>query len=182
MGPALLVLGKEAQQYGLNISLLERLWNVYQKLDPVTLSHQCVQLNVNYRAHKEIVKLASSLFYNSILTSVVPDSISHPDAPYPLLFVCSSLDDIVEQIERDTDENEARVVLDEAKRFVEKWPTKQWGPKDISSVCIITPTRHQVRVFLSDIFMHHSMYFLIGQYDESYCKKKQPRVRDTEWN
>ena len=148
VGPALLVLGKEAQQYGLNISLLERLWNVYHKLDHVTLSHQCVQLNVNYRTHKEIMKLASSLFYDSSLTSVVPDSIAHPDATYPLLFVCSSLDDNIDRVELDADEMEARVVLDQAKKFVKKWPSKQWGQNDsnTNSVCIITPTRHQVRV------------------------------------
>ena len=128
---------------------------MYHKLDHVTLSDQCVQLKVNYRTHKDILNLASSLFYNSSLTSVVPDSIAHPEAPYPLLFVCSSLDDTVEHVHGDTDENEARVVLDEAKRFVEKWPEKQWGHKDSSSVCIITPTRHQViACTFSDILIH----------------------------
>ena len=147
VGPSLLVLGQEAQKYGLNISVFERLWNVYQSLGPTCVAHQCVHLTRNYRTHKEILSLASGLFYNSTLTSAVPDTIAHPDAPYPLLFVCSSLDNSVEQVEKNSDENEAKVVLDQVKRFVEKWPT-QWGHKDPSSVCVITPTRHQVRVML----------------------------------
>lgn len=139
-----MVFGQEAQQNGLNISLLERLSNIYDKLDSAQL--QCVQLNANYRAHREIMNLASKLSYDCSLSSIVPDSIAHPDAPYPLLFVCSSLDDTTTQVKRDTDENEARVLLNQVLRFIVKWPTAQWGPENPSSVCIITPTKHQVRV------------------------------------
>ena len=134
-------------------------------LDSVTLSLQCVELNVNYRAHREIMNLASKLFYNCSLSSMVSDSISHPDAPYPLLFVCSSLDDTIKQVQRDTDETEARLILNQVLKFIDRWPTKQWGPKNLRSICIITPTRHQVRMAPVVRYVAQLMICYIGECD-----------------
>ena len=88
VGPSLLVLGEEAQDNGLNKSLLERLQNLYKKT-PQLSSHCCASLLTNYRCHKEIVQFSSSLFYEQSQQCQVPDRVAHPAAPFPLLFVCS---------------------------------------------------------------------------------------------
>ena len=159
VGPALLVLGDEAQEYGLKVSLLERLWESFRQFGDVTLSLQCVKLLTNYRSHKDVLFLPSILFYDSTLQTVVPDGFAHPDAPYPLLFVCSSLDNTIEQVESDTDECEATIVLDQMKRFLNPWPTQQWGQKNLSTICLITPTRHQVRLNFICAFCINSIAF-----------------------
>lgn len=153
VGPALLVLGEEAQKYGLNVSLLQRLLETFQQYGDVTLSMQCVKLLTNYRSHKDVLSLPSLLFYNSTLQTVIPDYCAHPDAPYPLLFVCSSLDNTIKRVEYDTNEYEATAILDQMMKFLLPWPTQQWGQKNLSSICLITPTRHQVRFNFSCLFI-----------------------------
>ena len=148
VGPSLLVLGEEAQDNGLNKSLLERLQNLYKKT-PHMSSHCCASLLTNYRCHKEIVQFSSSLFYEESLQCQVPDGVAHPAAPFPLLFVCSSVDESVQLISDDKNENEARIVLEQVSKFVRDWPVyiPEWGKKDLNKICIVTNTRSQVSIF-----------------------------------
>ena len=146
MGPALLVCGDEGQKYGLNVSLLERLLGNFQQFGEVISSLQCVNLLTNFRSHKDVLHLPSILFYESTLHTIVSCDIAHPDAPYPLRFICSSLDHTIEHVSSDIDEYEAILLLDQMKQFLYPWPTQQWGPKELSNTCLITPTRHQVRL------------------------------------
>ena len=134
--------------YGLKVSLLERLFKTFQKFGDVTQSKQCVRLLTNYRSHKDILSISSDLFYDCTLKTVVPNCISHPDAPYPLVFVCSSLDNTIKRVESGTNEYEATVLLDQMLKFLLPWPTQQWGQKNLRTICLITPTRHQVRLYL----------------------------------
>ena len=124
------------------MSLLERLHKHYEYLGDVTKDH-CITLLSNYRCHSGILTLCSSLFYGSTLQCKVPESSSHPDAPYPLIFVCSTLDKI-ESVDSDTNESEATVLLDQVEKFVHHWPESTWGQKDVSKVCIMTPSANQV--------------------------------------
>ena len=144
MGPRLLVLGDEAQENGLGLSLLERLHKRYETLGRVAQQHT-VALLTNYRCHSGILLLPSSLFYGSTLQCRVPEDSAHPDAPYPLVFVCSSLDASVQSVNKDTDESEARVLLQQVSRFVTNWP-RNWGRQDLSKICIMTPSTNQVSI------------------------------------
>ena len=91
------------------------------------------------------MRLPSSLFYNSTLLSHVPADTAHPDAPYPLVFVCSSLDTDFKDIHNDVDKKEAEIVLKQVRKFTDNWPEKQWGEKWLEDVCIVAPSPNQVR-------------------------------------
>ena len=143
VGPAMLVLGDEAQENGLAVSLLERLHTLYGKLGEVAGDH-CATLVTNYRCHHGILKLAEKLFYDLELKCNVPDSAAHSAAPYPLLFYCSSIDDKVQSIDSTMNKQEAEITLKLAAEFAKEWPSASWGPVDLSQMCFMSPTRSQV--------------------------------------
>ena len=145
VGPRLLVLGNEPQENGLGTSLLERLHKHYETLGEVSQQHS-ISLLTNYRCHSGILMLPSSLFYGSTLQCRVPEDSAHPDAPYPLIFVCSSLDPSVKCIRNDTDEAEVRLLLQQVSKFIKNWP-RAWGEADRSRICIMTPSANQVLNF-----------------------------------
>lgn len=146
----MLVLGDDARENGLKTSLLERLQNHYRKLGGVALNN-CAELLSNYRCCKELLALPSRLFYDSLLECHVPDVALHPDAPYPLLFICSSLDNDLCYVKESVNENEASVLLKQVKKFTisKNWP-QQWGKRDLSRVCIVTQTRGQVSLWMNE--------------------------------
>ena len=139
----MLVLGDEAQENGLAVSLLERLHALYGKLGDVAGDH-CATLVTNYRCHHGILKLAEKLFYDLELKCNIPGSAAHPAAPYPLLFYCSSIDDKVQSVDSSVNEQEAEVVLKLVAEFAKRWPIASWGPVDLSQMCFMSPTRSQV--------------------------------------
>ena len=140
----MLVFGEVPSSCGLATSLLERLHSSYKLL--------CQQfytstLLTNYRSHPDIFELHSSLFYDTPLISPSdrdPPSL-HPLYPYPLVFVCSSMDHFVTQDDY-VNEDEASILLDEVNKFAiaKNWPTASWGPQDMSQTCIMSPSRPQV--------------------------------------
>ena len=146
VGPGLLVLGKEARKYGLSISLLQRLHEQYQKIGEDTTS-----LLTNYRSHSGLLMLPSSLFYGSTLQCRVPDSKSHPLAPYPLVFVCSSTKQYSAVNNKSTDQTEAEALVEQVKKYItDSWPTTVWGRQDDppGKVCIMTPSPTQVYMYV----------------------------------
>ena len=147
VGPALVVFGEEPREHGLNVSLLERLHSLYDKIGGEAVKH-CSTLVNNYRCHSGILRLSSSLFYESALQCEVSGDIAHPAAPYPLVFVCSSLDSHV--VKEDVNNGEAILVLDQVKKYVggNNWPEREWGVKSLSDICIITATSNQVQLLI----------------------------------
>ena len=140
----MLVLGEEARENGLAVSLLERLHKYYGGLGGAAKCY-CATLVTNYRCHSAILSLAERLFYKMSLRCGVAHSQTHPDAPFPLLFVCSSIVDTVQSVKCNTNMNEAKIVLKEVAKYAEKWPVHGWGPKDLTQTSFISPTRSQVR-------------------------------------
>ena len=135
------MLGKEAQEHGLATSLLERLHNQYIKLGEVTEKH-LASLLTNHRSQSGILMLPSSLFYGSTLQCRTKDK-PHPLASYPLQFICTSLKQ-AKSSPHSTDKLEAETLLNQVRRFVNQWPEKQWGRKDLSRICIMSPSADQV--------------------------------------
>ena len=140
------MLGDEARKNGLKYSLLERLQCVYEKLSHVSSDH-CVTLITNYRCHQEILALPAKLFYpDCALECKVPATATHPSARYPLLFVCSSLDEEAQSTNSVKNENEARILLKQVAYFIKNWP-HSWGERDLQhKVGIVTQTRSQVSI------------------------------------
>ncbi len=145
VGPAMLVLGKQAQENGLAVSLLERLQNRYERLGKA--AQYCVTLVTNYRSHSGVLNLAAELFYDTPLRcwdQQKADASAHPDALFPLQFVCSCIDDTARSVSESTNEDEARLVLNQVCKYAAKWPVEGWGQNDLSQLCFISPTRRQV--------------------------------------
>ena len=154
-----MVLGDEAQENGLAVSLLERLHGLYEKLREATRNH-CVNLVTNYRCHHGILELAEKLFYKLPLNCKIPKSSAHPDAPYPLLFFCSSIDD---KAQSNTNKQEAEITLKLVAKFAKHWPSKHWGHLDLSQMCFISPTRSQVcelLLWFTPVIMLETLYLI----------------------
>ena len=140
VGPALLVLGKEAQKYGLSVSLFERLKHRYESIGGVALPH-LKKLNVNYRCHKFLMRFLSDLFYNSSL-QCCSSVREHHKAHFPLVFCCSDINEHANPGPEPDFRPEIQALLGELKRFFVPWPA-HWGQPQ-RAVCVISSTRPQV--------------------------------------
>ncbi len=140
----MLVFGEVPSSCGLATSLLERLHSLYKRLRQ---EFYISTLITNYRSHPDIFELPSSLFYDTPLISQSDgDTPSlHPLYPYPLVFVCSNIDQAVMQVDDNVNDAEAGILLDEVNKFAKSWPTASWGLQDMSQTCIMSPSRSQVR-------------------------------------
>jgi len=86
--------------------------------------------------------LPSSLFYQSTLQCRVPDHICHPKAPFPIAFVCSSLEEKFNGVPG-INPSEAEVLHEEFEKYFSPWPTN-WKENE-SKICILSPSANQVR-------------------------------------
>ena len=151
----MLVLGDEAQENGLAVSLLERLQKRYEMMGEVAKPY-CATLVTNYRCHEKIVELAEKLFYKTPLKCNVSSNSTHPDAPFPLRFICSSVDDKMKHVRNAKYGKEAEFALWEAANLAKKWPVDGWGPKNLSEICFMSSARSQVSLVLGvmTLLMH----------------------------
>ncbi|MCG8623370.1 MAG: C-terminal helicase domain-containing protein, partial [Proteobacteria bacterium] len=138
--PALLVLGDETRASGFKLSLLERLQMEYEKIGGPAKDY-LVTLSSNYRCHRDILAIPHQLFYSG-LKSKAKKADPHPNAQYPLLFVCSNLTSDV-----CSPDIEARVLLEQVNFFVQHWPSdnSSWGKYELNKIAVVTSTRPQVQ-------------------------------------
>ena len=122
---------------------LHQTYNLSDRLKNAANSHSATLLN-NYRCHRALLSLPSYLFYDSALLSKAESNAQlHPKAEFPLHFICSSLESIKCGVQDNSYESEAEILLDEVMSYVSEWP-REWGKKDLSSICIMTATADQV--------------------------------------
>ena len=100
--------------------------------------------------------LPSSLFYHSTLQCCVKDRESHPESPFPLNFVCSSMEEDVRNISG-VNPDEIEVLLKETQKYFCRWP-KNWSKKD-RRVCIMSPSANQVTYDVIDC----RLFFIVIQ-------------------
>lgn len=143
----MLVLGDIARKNGLATSLLQRLRDRYQTLGPVFRKMIC-KLDHCHRCHKEILNISNHFFYEAALKipKNEPTPPPHPDYPYPLAFVCTSVQTNVTKVMSMKNKEEAEVVLNLARDIGLTWPKRIWGKSHLSQMCIISPSRKQVRL------------------------------------
>ncbi len=124
---------------------------MYQNIGGKALDHM-VELKTNYRCHAEIMKLPNRLFYDGILIPKPINSETHPKFPYPLVFVCSSLQEKVDE------EIEAKIMLQKVNETIcRAWPENQWGAKNLHEVGLITPSQPQVSASLLSFNTNHTL-------------------------
>ena len=147
VGPSMLVLGDKARKNGLDKSLLERLLNHYNSVDDRITEQTFATLSTNYRCHPAIFTLVGNLFYQHQELRSPTDSdlipSSHPNYPSCFVFVCSDYDETVMNVETNIYEQEGKILLKNVKEIFKTWPC-QWGYKDLSQCCIMSPSRSQV--------------------------------------
>ena len=151
----MLVLGKDPLKYGLGQSLLERLHKHYDEQSSVNAKNHCATLLTNYRCHRSLLALPSYLFYHSALITnkmAVKQALLHPDTKFSLHFICSSLDDSIVEVTENTNEREAKLLLEAASKYVEEWPP-EWKEKDLSTVCLMATTANQVKLVYSELLV-----------------------------
>ena len=133
------MLGDEARENGLKLSLLERLQLLYDSIGGPAKDYS-VTLSTNYRCHRDILAIPHQLFYSG-LKCKARKSDPHPRAPYPLLFVCSNLTSDV-----CSPKIEAKVLLDQVDFFVKHWPSSNisWGDFELKKIAVVMSTQPQV--------------------------------------
>ena len=150
----MLVLGQEAQEHGLALSLLERLQHHYANSGAPAAVCYTSSLSTNYRSHRAILELVEELFYKIPMTCTVPEGSTHPGIPYPLLFVCSSIDMAVSSVSQAHNEGEALITLQQVVKLLSSWSVG--GPKQPQEeVCIVSPHRSQVHTCCCPHGSHH---------------------------
>ena len=137
------MLSKLAQDNELGDSLLERLFTYYKTAYPISISlkNHTASLLTNYRCHSSILTLTSSLFYQHTLLSR-STSETHPLAPYPLVFICSSIKKQSLKNLPAENPNEARVLVQNMHTYIDNWPRSKERP----TVGLLASTREQVCV------------------------------------
>ena len=86
--------------------------------------------------------LPSSLFYQSTLQCRVPDHTSHPNAPFPIAFVCSGLEEKFNSVPG-INLSEVQVLTEEFEKYFFPWPVN-WKRNE-SKICIMSPSANQVK-------------------------------------
>ena len=116
------MLSEVARKNGLGESILERLYSYYKVKRHLSLIKiHTSTLLTNYRCHPSILMLASSLFYECTLLSQTIHE-THPKAPYPLVFACTSLGQHDYYNCHPEDEEEAKFLINKVVEFIQTWP------------------------------------------------------------
>ena len=154
----MLVLGDQARRYGLDKSLLERLSFLYQRhsLRAIATQSHLVTLSTNYRCHPAIRNFVKKLFYHDFDLRSPEDyklPLAHPKYPKCFLFVCSSVNEDVTDVDSNINESEANALLRILKTIAFfNWPM-EWGLRNLDNCCIMSPCRNQVRTMLH-VYVH----------------------------
>ena len=151
-----MVLGDLAKSNGMSISLLQRLEKLYKCCGG---DSNIATLSINYRCHPAILELVGNLFYDGKIkwNKEEPPPATHRNFQYPLVFVCSSIEEDVTS-SSDRDENEANAIYQKVGEAAKGCPSS-WAKHPTSDFFVISPTEEQVcmyiYIFLSFFCMQH---------------------------
>ena len=139
VGPKVRVFSEKARDNGLGESILERLFSYYKAKKHLSLvkTHTSTLLT-NYRCHPSILMLASSLFYECTLLSETKRE-THPKAPYPLVFACTSVSQNSYSDCHPESEEEAKLLISKLVEFIRTWENP---PKE--QIGVLASTKQQV--------------------------------------
>ena len=133
-----------ATEKRLNVSLLERLYDLY----PADFSCK-ILLCENYRSHEAIVDYTSKLFYEQkLVASGKPPAHS---SWYPLTFFTARGEDVQDSSSTSYYNNsEVYEVVDRLAELKRNWP-KAWGRKEETEIGVVTPYHDQVMRIRSEL-------------------------------
>lgn len=157
MGPAVRVKDETALKSDLGKSILERLCSHYKAVD--TSNAHSATLLTNYRCHASILTLSSSLYYEHTLLPR-SDIKAHPNAPYPLVFVATSLeenDTVCNVYQQELQEVDA--LVNKVLFFLKSWPN-DWPPQKYPKIGVLASTRKQVKSCY--VCNNHTLHYITG--------------------
>ncbi|XP_019857948.1 PREDICTED: uncharacterized protein LOC109586221 isoform X1 [Amphimedon queenslandica] len=139
VGPKTLVLGEEAQNDGLDVSLLTRLTGHYKGMGPTAATYMTT-LSINYRAHEDLLSLPE-LFYGKLHASE-NKPVWHHQGPSGYKFVCSDSRLVHDSVAANEQQQsvEACIVLEQALLYLKETEKERKPPQ----ICIISSTRKQL--------------------------------------
>ena len=142
----MLVLGEEANEGGLNKSILERLMIKYRD-SPEGVQHNHVTLVTNYRCHEDIRNLSGKLFYPDVhLTAPGNQTPLVPFGEYgkqsSIHFLCSEIGET--DIRSDVNKMEASALAEMLMDIDVNWPMQHVGEFKHNQMCIMSKSRRQV--------------------------------------
>ncbi|EZA52304.1 probable helicase with zinc finger domain [Ooceraea biroi] len=130
-----------AKDLRLDVSLLERLYEFYPREHPCRI-HLCQ----NYRAHKDIIRYTSQMFYDGIVKPANKELMKHPTLNTLTFYAVRGQE---QQGLHSTPgyyhTTEAQVLADRVLELKKAWPTQQWGPYNEESIGVLSYYAEQVQ-------------------------------------
>ncbi|XP_003491078.1 probable helicase with zinc finger domain [Bombus impatiens] len=133
-----------ASERGLGISLLERIYGMYPQ------THPCrIHLHENYRAHEDIIKFTSEMFYDGIVKSPSQthhiDIIQHPTLKPLTFYAVQGVE--VQDIHSTgyANMNEVFELVNRVQELRNNWPTDRWGAYGEKSIGVLVYYAEQVQ-------------------------------------
>ena len=149
------VYSPQARSLGLQKSLAERLFDLYEKYEAeapkrnpnLDEESNVMWLTENYRCNEGILKFPSENFYGKKL--IARGHESQPKHPKygPLLFFSARGKETKEQDNSYLNLSEVYEVEKRVKEIADSWPTV-WGPKILSDIAVLSSYRYQVSDFI----------------------------------
>ena len=142
------VYSPEARRLGLQKSLAERIFDMYDKHESQEVGESYVLfLTENYRCHQDILQFPSYNFYGEKL--IARGGTSQPAHPTygPLLFFSARGKEQKEHDNSYINLSEVYEVVKRVKEVAMNWPTL-WGPKKLSDIAVLSAYRYQVNSIL----------------------------------
>lgn len=139
------VYSPEARRLGLQKSLAERLFDIYDKHEAQEVREYYVLfLTENYRCHPDILKFPSDNFYGEkLLARGGTSQLAHPKYG-PLLFFSARGKEYKEHDNSYVNLSEVYEVVKRVKEVADNWPTRTWGPTNLSDIAVLSAYRYQV--------------------------------------
>lgn len=159
------VYSHQARSLGLQKSLAERLFDVYDKHKAETSNSNPKEdpnvlfLTENYRCHKEILQFPSDNFYGEKLVARGHDS--QPEHPKygPLLFFSARGKEKKEHDNTYINVSEVYEVARRVKEIADSWPAI-WGPKKLSDIAVLSSYRYQVKMEFFSIPLCNYIFYI----------------------
>ncbi|XP_076753698.1 putative helicase with zinc finger domain [Xylocopa sonorina] len=129
-----------ATELGLGVSLLERIYGMYPE------THPCrIHLHQNYRAHEDIIRFTSEMFYDGIVKPASKMLVKH-SVLKPLTFYAVQGMEVQDAHSTGyANMSEVYELVNRVQELRNSWPTERWGTYNEKSIGVLAYYAEQVQ-------------------------------------
>ncbi|OAD53813.1 putative helicase with zinc finger domain [Eufriesea mexicana] len=128
-----------ASERGLGVSLLERIYGTYPK------THPCrIHLHQSYRAHEDITRFTSEMFYDGIVKPV-GEMVHHPVLKPLTFYAVQSMEVQDMQSTGYANISEVYELVNRVQELRNNWPTSCWGSYNEKSIGVLVSYAEQLQ-------------------------------------